>query len=344
MKRSESLVLAASLGLLLVLALASVTYGSTALPLRDVLSAVAGPARPYLGLPEVALTTATIVVDLRIPRMLLAAIVGAGLAIVGALLQTATRNDLADPFLFGLSSGASAGAVAAITISGEALGVWTLPIATLLGGLLAAAVVLTILRRLGNAQPEKMILAGLASSFLFSALTNYMVFSGDQRAAQSVLFWSLGGLGSARWGNLGLALLGLVVVCAFALYKHRHLDALLSGDDIAQTLGVRPQRLRACAFSVCAIATGCFVALTGVIGFVGLMIPHLVRAVFGPLHHKLVAVCALFGAALLIASDLASRTLLASQEMPVGIITGGLGGLFVLHLLMSKSQSNSQHR
>jgi iron complex transport system permease protein len=337
MNRKETLVLVAALALLLALSVASVTHGSTELPWREVLGAVVGPLGPSLGLPEVPAAVSRIVIDLRMPRVLLAAMVGAGLAVVGALLQTATRNDLADPFLFGLSSGASAGAVAAITVSGEFLGLWTLPAASLLGGLLAAGVVLTILRQVGNSQPEKMILAGLASSFLFSAATNYMVFAGDQRAAQSVLFWNLGGLGSARWDNLVLALFGLMLLWGFALKKHRYLDALLSGDDIAHTLGARPERLRAWTFGLCAIATGCFVALTGVIGFIGLMVPHLVRSVFGPLHKKLVAVCALFGATLLVASDLASRTLLAPQELPVGIITGGLGGLFVLRLLLSKT-------
>jgi iron complex transport system permease protein len=337
MNHRQTGVVAMGLVTLLSLSIASVAHGSTALPWREVLSALVGPLSAALGLPEVPATTANIVVDLRLPRVLLAAMVGAGLAMVGALLQTTTRNDLADPFLFGLSSGASAGAVAAITLSGEALGLWTLPVASLLGGLLAAGVVLTILRRVGNAHPEKMILAGLASSFLFSAGTNYLVFVGDQRAAHSVLFWNLGGLGSARWDNLALALCGLLMLWVFAFRKHRHLDALLSGDDIAQTLGARPQRLRTWTFGLCAIATGCFVALTGVIGFIGLMVPHLARSVFGPLHKKLMAVCALFGATLLIASDLTSRTLLAPQEMPVGIITGGLGGLFVLRLLLLKS-------
>ncbi len=336
MNCKQQMVLLVTLALLLVLCTASVTQGSAALPWPEVLGAMAGPFASSLGWPEASSVVSSIVIDLRIPRMLLAALVGAGLAVVGALLQTTTRNDLADPYLFGLSSGASAGAVAAITLSGEFLGLWTLPVSSLLGGLLAAGMVLIILQKMGNSQPEKIILAGLASSFLFSAATNYMVFSGDQRAAQSVLFWNLGGLGTARWDNLWLALLGLFLLWGFALMRHRYLDALLSGDDIAHTLGARPERLRAWTFGFCAVATGCFVALTGVIGFIGLMVPHLVRSVFGPLHLRLVSVCALFGATLLVASDLVSRTLLAPQELPVGIITGGLGGLFVLRLLLSK--------
>jgi iron complex transport system permease protein len=142
--------------------------------------------------------------------------VGEGDCVVGVLLQTVTRNDLADPFLFGLSSGASAGAVAVITLTGELLGIWTLPLAALAGGLVSAATVLAIVKKSESSGPEKLILAGLATSFLFGAITHYQLFAGDQRAAHSVLFWTLGGLGLARWDNLGLALFGLLALLAFA--------------------------------------------------------------------------------------------------------------------------------
>ena len=320
--------------LIIGLALASVATGSTPLPLHSVLSSVAGPWAPQLGLQAVEPTLQRIVVDLRLPRVLLAILVGAGLAMVGAMLQTATRNDLADPFLFGLSSGASAGAVAVITTTGEMLGIWTLPLAALAGGLLAAAVVLMLVRRSQGIGPEKLVLAGLAASFLFGAITHYLVFAGDQRAAHSVLFWTLGGLGLARWDNLGLALGGFVLLAAFAA-SHRHaLDGLLAGDETAASLGLSPERLRAEIFIVSALATACFVALTGVIGFVGLMVPHLARSVCGALHGRLLGVSALLGAALLLASDMVCRTILAPQELPIGIVTAAVGAVFVMLLLL----------
>ncbi|SDP78042.1 iron complex transport system permease protein [Rhodoferax sp. OV413] len=320
--------------LILGLALASVAKGSTPLPVRSVLSAVAGPLAPALDLPAVAPTLQRIVLDLRLPRVLLAVLVGAGLAMVGGMLQTATRNDLADPFLFGLSSGASAGAVAVITTTGDVLGIWTLPLAALAGGLLAAGVVLALVHKSQGSGPEKLVLAGLAASFLFGALTHYLVFAGDQRAAHSVLFWTLGGLGLARWDNLGLALLGFGLLVAFALHRRHALDGLLAGDETATSLGLSPGRLRAEIFTVSALATACFVALTGVIGFVGLMVPHLARALCGALHGRLLGLSAVLGAALLLASDMVCRTLLAPQELPIGIVTAAVGAVFVIVLVL----------
>ena len=312
-------------GLLAVLALlvAAVAIGSTPLPVRAVIDALAGGDGP----------TARIVMDLRLPRALLALLVGAGLGTVGCLLQTTTRNDLADPFLFGLSSGAAAGAVLVITVTGDLLGLWTLPLAAFAGGMAASSIVLVLIARLGDRGPARLVLAGLAVSFLFMALTNYLVFAGDQRAAHSVLFWTLGGLGLARWDLLPVAAIGLAAILAFAFVRHRSFDALLAGEDTARTLGVDVVALRRTTFLVCAFATAAFVSISGVIGFVGLMVPHIARALAGPMHGRFVPVAALTGAALLLVSDIAARTLLAPQELPIGIVTTSLGAVFVLALL-----------
>lgn len=288
-----------------------------------------------LSAPDAA--TLAIVVDLRLPRALLAVLVGASLAMAGALLQTATRNDLADPFLFGLSSGAAAGAVAVIAVTGERLGIWTLPLAAFAGGLVAAAGVLLLAQRSAGQGAERIVLAGLAMSFLFGALTHVLVFAGDQRAAHSVLFWSLGGLGLARWDNLPLAALGYLALVAFVVARHRALDALLAGDEVAQSLGVAPQRLRRQVLVVTALATACCVALAGVIGFVGLMVPHLMRRSAGMLHAALVPACALLGALLMLGSDVLARVVMAPQELPVGIVTASIGAAFVIGLLWRRS-------
>jgi len=278
-----------------------------------------------------------IVFDLRLPRVLLAVLVGATLAMAGALLQTATRNDLADPFLFGLSSGAAAGAVAVISLTGERFGIWTLPLASFTGGLVAAAGVLLLARRSAGQGAERIVLAGLAMSFLFGALTHVLVFAGDQRAAHSVLFWSLGGLGLARWDNLLLALVGFGALALFVALRHRALDALLAGDEVAHSLGVAPQRLRRQVLIITALATACCVALAGVIGFVGLMVPHLMQRSAGLLHATLVPACALLGAVLLLGSDLLARVLMAPQELPVGIVIASIGAAFVIGLLWRRS-------
>ena len=315
----------------------SLSQGSTHIQLTATLSSLAGSAAAWFGLAPADATLQAIVQDLRLPRALLSIMVGASLAMVGALLQTVTRNDLADPFLFGLSSGAAAGAVLVISFSGDWFGVWTLPTAAFAGGLLASVSVLLLAQCSVGQGAERIVIAGLAMSFLFGALTHVLVFAGDQRAAHSVLFWSLGGLGLARWDNLLLALLALVALCLFVGLRHRDLDALLAGDDTAHSLGVRPQQLRYQVFLLAACATACCVALTGVIGFLGLMVPHLARRGIGMLHAPLLPTAALLGAVLLLGSDLLARTVLAPQELPVGIITAGLGAIFVINLLLRRS-------
>ena len=313
--------LAGVIGLLVI----AVAVGSTPIGIRQVTEAVlAGPADDPIS---------RIVLDLRLPRALLAVIVGAGLGIVGAVLQTLTRNDLADPFLFGLSSGAAAGAVFVITVTGNVLGFLTLPAAAFAGGLIASLIVLSLFARLSRKGAGQMVLAGLAVSFLFLSLTNYLIFVGDQRAAHSVLFWTLGGLGLANWSILPIALVGLAAIGGFALLVHRQLDALLAGDEAAETLGIPVTRFRQAAFLVCAFATASFVALSGVIGFIGLMVPHLARGLVGPLHGALMLTCAVIGAGLLLASDIAARTLLAPQELPIGVLTTSIGAVFVLFLI-----------
>ncbi|MEO1776837.1 MAG: iron ABC transporter permease [Pseudomonadota bacterium] len=336
-KRLRGGLVAAGLIALLALAfLASVSLGATPLAFGDVLAILLGPLAGALGFEAPGGPIERIVLELRAPRAILAALVGAGLAVVGMLLQSTTRNDLADPFLFGLSSGAAAGAVFVITVSGDLLGIWTLPAAAFVGGLASALTVLTLVARTGLGSPERLILAGLAVSFVFAALTNFLVFSGDQRAAHSVVFWSLGGLGLARWDNLGFAACGLLVILATAFGLRRALDALLAGDEAADSLGVSPARTRTLVFIASAFATASFVALSGVIGFVGLMVPHLGRALVGPLHGPLILVCAAIGAALVLAGDIAARTLLAPQELPLGIVIGAVGALFVVVLVLRR--------
>lgn len=332
--RSYGASIGIGLALVALLALLSIAYGSTVIPLGDVIAALAHAVGLDAG--SVTAPVEKIIVDLRLPRAILAICVGAGLAVVGALLQTVTRNDLADPFLFGLSSGAAAGAVSVITVFGDRLGLWTLPVAAFFGGILTALVVLLLVSRIRGQGPERLILAGLAVSFLFAALTNYLIFAGDQRAAHSVLFWTMGGLGLARWGNIGLAVAGLAVILFFALRYHRWLDAFLAGENTAESLGVPVARFRTLTFLAAALSTAILVSVAGVIGFVGLMIPHIARRFAGPLHLRLAIACAVFGAVLLLASDLLARTLLPPQELPIGIITSSIGALFVVATLLRK--------
>ncbi|ADM96732.1 ABC transporter, permease protein [Dickeya dadantii 3937] len=329
-RRHYALICLLIVTLLLAMMLFSTAVGAIRIPLTQVLAALT----PDHG--DAPDSVRRIVLELRLPRTLLAAITGAGLAMVGALLQTTTRNDLADPFLFGLSSGASAGAVLVITRFGEWFGAFTLPVAAFGGGICSAlAVMLLFFLRQGR-QAEHLVICGLAISFLFGALTSYLAFSGDQRAASSVLFWSLGGLGLARWENLPVALSSLALLVGLVLARWRALDSLLAGEQTAASLGVHVNRLRIDVFLCCALATALLVSLTGVIGFVGLMVPHLCRPLAGARHRRLIPLCGLLGAVLLCGGDTLSRVLLPSQELPVGIVTAGLGGVFVIVLLAKR--------
>ncbi|MFB9133991.1 FecCD family ABC transporter permease [Vibrio olivae] len=311
--------------------LLSLMYGSMTLSVHQVLNAIAD-----FGSQDMSMTS-RILLDLRVPRALLAIIAGTGLAMVGALLQTATRNDLADPFLFGLSSGASAGAVLVITRLGDALGIWSLPIAAFSGGVVSAAAVIMLFSMQKKRGNDNLVLCGLAISFLFGALTSFLIYSGDQRAASSILFWTMGGLGLARWDNLFFALLGVAVVVVLSIKRYRALDTLLVGDQTIHSLGMNVHRLRSEIFICCAFCTAAIVAITGVVGFIGLMVPHLIRPFSGMTHKRSLPLVALWGAVMMSLGDVLSRTLLAPQELPVGIITAAVGGVFVLYLVWKKS-------
>lgn len=329
------IILISGVAILATLVVLSVLLGTTQIPLSDVAASI----KTGLGFgDEVATPVQRIVFDLRLPRAFFSAIIGAGLGIVGVVLQTTTRNDLADPFLFGLSSGAAAGAVLVITVTGDVLGVWTLPLAAFCGGIIASMIVMALVRSLQDGAPEKLILAGLAVSFLFAAITNYLIFAGDNRAAHSIVFWMLGGLGLSRWQTLPLILVGFALIFAYTIFRRRWLDALLAGDATATSLGVPVTRLRMTMFLVAALATASFVSVAGVIGFVGLMVPHLARGLVGPLHTKLLPTAAFIGAMLLTGSDILSRLLLAPQELPVGIVTTSIGAIFVFVLLVGTAR------
>lgn len=316
---------------LIMVFLLSLRFGSITFSLSEVLTGLLSFGDEQMEM------TSRILVDLRLPRALLAIIGGAGLAMVGALLQTATRNDLADPFLFGLSAGASAGAVLVITRLGDALGAWTLPVAAFIGGIVSASAVIVLFSMQKKRGNDNLVLCGLAISFLFGAATSFLIYSGDQRAASSILFWTMGGLGLARWDNLLFALAGLLCVVGLAFKRYRALDTLLVGDQTIHSLGINVHRLRSEIFICCAFCTASIVALTGVVGFIGLMVPHLVRPFTGMTHKYVLPLVALWGAVMLTTGDVISRTILSPQELPVGIITAALGGTFVLYLVWKKS-------
>ena len=277
-----------------------------------------------------------IVWSIRSPRVILGAFVGAGLAVVGAVLQAATRNALVDPYLFGISAGAALGAVTVIVHTGNVFGAYSVPMAAFVGALLALLMVLGIASRGGGVRSDQLILAGVAVYFVLMGLTFFLIFLGDQRASHSVVFWMLGGLGLARWSHLWVPGFVLLAGLAYLLIHARTLNAMMTGDEAAATLGIEVGRERFQLFTISALITGTMVALSGGISFVGIMVPHMVRFFVGGDNRRVLPLCALVGAIFLIWVDAGARMALAPQEIPIGIITGALGGGFFIALMWRK--------
>ncbi|WP_417702843.1 FecCD family ABC transporter permease [Pseudomonas sp.] len=324
------------LGLSVLLALScavSLAFGAAQVPLERVL-AILGQ-HLFGRVPDAAVSVGqdSIVWQLRAPRVLLGALVGAGLALVGTALQAVTRNPLADPHLLGVSSGAAFGAVLVVLYLGEFAGLLSLPLAAFAGALASMLLVLAIASRGGRLESDRLLLAGVAVSFVMMAASNLLLYLGNPHAASSVLFWMLGGLGLARWELLWLPAMCLLLALLVLLGLGRALNALMAGEQSAVSLGLEPRRVRLLVFVVASLLTGVLVSLSGAIGFVGLMLPHVARFLVGAEHRRVLPVAALLGALLLIWVDVAARTWLAPQDLPIGIVTAAIGGVFFVLLL-----------
>lgn len=336
------------LGLLLVLSIGlAVAIGPVTIPLVQVWEIVVHHVWPGAG--EVAGATAAhdqIVWELRLPRVLLAACVGAGLAVVGAVLQALVRNPLADPYVFGISSGASVGATVVIVLGLSIAGAASLSVAAFLGALAAFALVMLLAGSRGTLAPSRLILAGVAVAYTMSAATSailYVAASGQNDAgkAQQVMFWLLGGLAGASWSDVAIPA-GVVVLGTLALaLQARPLNALLVGEETAATLGVDLDRFRRRTFTLAALITGVMVAVSGGIGFVGLMLPHVVRAVAGADHRRVLPASALVGAVFLIWADVIARMVAAPQEIPIGVVTAIFGTPFFAVLIRARRRAGA---
>lgn len=314
----------------------ALTIGSVALPLESVLGVLS--RRMGLGDYNVSLLDDQIVWQLRLPRVLGAAATGAGLAIAGAVLQSLTRNDLADPYLLGLSGGATVGAVSVIVLGvsiGGFLASSMVAIGAFAGALAALAVVLALATsRAGDLPPARTVLAGVAVAQICAAYTSFIVImSGDHDAARQVLSWTLGSIAGVRWSSAIFLVIVAIVATAFIMAFASDLDAFAFGESAAGSLGVKVNTLRWGLMIGTALVTACLVSFTGAIGFVGLVIPHIVRLTCGPRHHLLLPMSALGGAILLVWADTLARSLVDGQEIPVGVVTAAMGAPVFGYLL-----------
>jgi iron complex transport system permease protein len=325
-----SAALAACTAFLLVTMILGVAVGSV--PLSP--AAVLGVIGDHLaGHPRYSVTDA-IVWEIRLPRVLLAALVGAALTTAGTVVQVLVRNALADPFLLGVSSGASVGATAVLLFGAFAsLGIWAISVGSVLGAFGAMAAVFLISRQGRALAPTQLILCGVVLSALFESVTSFLIFRGNPQATQSVLFWLLGSFGLATWPQLPIPALTLAAAIGYLLALSRSLNALALGSEQAAALGIDVHRLRRNLFIVTSLMAGVAVAVSGIIGFVGLVVPHIVRLMMGSDHRRVLPVGVLFGASFMVLGDLLARTIVAPQEMPIGVITAFIGAPVLIVLI-----------
>ena len=321
--------------LLLVTPLAATAFGAADnISMLDVARVL---GHKILGMGQVPDISLRIVWELRLPRVLLAFIAGSGLAICGYVLQSVTRNPLADPYLFGISAGASFGGVLALTLLGGSWLAWmSLPLGAFVGACLSVLIVLAMAGSRADSQIERLLLSGVAVSFMFGAFTSLLLYFSTPQATASLLFWTLGSFARADWSSLGMPALVVVVALVLILGYQRQILAILGGDETAHTLGVRVMKLRLGMLLLCSLITATLVAQCGGIGFVGLMVPHLLRLLLPGRHPMMLT--ALAGGLFMVWVDVLARSLLPTQELPVGIITSAIGSVFFLAVLHRRRQ------
>ncbi|UAK31860.1 iron ABC transporter permease [Nocardia asteroides] len=276
----------------------------------------------------------------RVPRVLLGAMVGAALAVAGAVLQTMVRNVLADPHILGVTSGASTGAAVSLLFGVTAATAGALAASAFAGALAATVLLFAIARINGQMTSLRLLLGGVTIGYLFSAATSFLIFASDnQEGARTVLFWLLGSLSSAGWSSVTTTALVTVAAVGSLLLLATRLDVLAAGDDTARALGQSPVRLRMLALGIVALAIGAVVAVAGAIGFVGLIVPHVARLCGGGTHRRLIPLSAVLGALFLVVADVAARVVFAPRELPLGIVTAVVGAPLLLMLIRRFRQS-----
>lgn len=325
--------------LLVVSMVAGIAIGSVPVAPWDVVTAVLHQVVPDLVAPTGPEYVQPLIATTRGPRVVVGAVVGAGLAMVGMVLQALVRNPLADPYLLGVSSGASVGAVLAILSGAMVFGVATTSIAAFAGALGALLLVYFVARAGGRITTIGLVLAGVAVAYVLSALTSLMLLlSSSAQHARQVMTWLLGGLGGVTWSSVWLPLTAVCAGLVMLMARARALNLLYAGEDAAISMGLDVNRFRAWMFVLTSVLTGLLVAVSGPIGFVGLILPHAVRLVVGSDHRYALPAAALSGASFLVLADIVARTVASPQEVPVGVFTALCGGPFFLWLVRRQAR------
>lgn len=321
-------------GLLAVSVFGATSFGSVAIPTATVVNALLDHTPDGDG-STVTPAQRAIVRHLRLPRVVLAAIVGGSLALCGAVLQGLFRNPMADPGIIGVSSGAAFGAVFAVTSGAAAMNPWLLPTCAFLGAALATVLIYRLSTRAGRTPLPALLLAGLAVSAFLTAMTSFLLsLARNLLVLRELVFWLLGGLEGRGWPQVRLVIGPALLGCAVLGYFARDLNVLAaSGEEGAMSLGIEIQRLKRWLLLLTALVTGAVVSVSGTVGFVGLLVPHAVRLVCGPDHRLLLPASFLGGASFLIWADVLTRTLTSTEELRLGVVTAAVGAPFFLFLL-----------
>ena len=325
------------LGVLLCFSLVTaLQFGANFIPLDQIISALVSMIDPNAK----ASMTDTIITDIRLPRLIYSVLTGIGLSLVGLLMQTVTRNALADPYVLGVSSGASTGAVFAIIMGGlPFLGQYNTPIFAALGAALSIIMVLLCVGKSNS--PVKLILIGMGMTGVFSALTMMIIYGAKHEAqVRSAMFWLLGSFAGIQWGDLPLT---AIIVTLFMLYIYmfnQDLDVLLLGNHEAAQMGLSVKQLQLSIVIISSIVIATLVSKVGVVGFIGLIIPHLARIIGGPKHRNTLLFSALIGSIVMIWSDVLSRALYSPEEIPIGVLTSLLGAPLFIWIIMNRYKHN----
>lgn len=312
---------------------------SVSVPLHTIMNIILEKSIGFGWMNDIPANVEMIIWNIRFPRVLLALCIGAALSLAGAAFQGLLRNPLADPYTIGVSSGASLGAVCVIYFQIQIIGIgtYTLPVIAILGGFVALLIVfgITHLSNRGMAV-ETIILAGIIISSFIGAIVSLIIAVSNQEDMRSILYWLMGSVGMRSWGHLQLFMPFFVIGTVILLMHHRELNALAVGEESAQHLGVDVKKRKMVMLIGASLLTGASVAVSGSIGFVGLVIPHLVRLITGPNHRHLLPLSMLMGGAYLVLADLIARTIIAPKELPIGVITALIGAPVFAILLMRR--------
>jgi iron complex transport system permease protein len=339
---SASVLLPAMLVVLLAVMVLSAMMGAVHVPPRQVISIVFNHlAEPFGWQIDATYTLQqdSVVWSIRLPRILLGVMVGSALAVSGAALQGMFRNPLADPALIGVSNGAALGAVLAIGLSVTILGRWTTPVFAFVGGVLFALLGYALARKNGRTEIVTLILAGIALNTFAGAGVSLVTFIADDAQLRAIIFWSMGSLSGATWRAVLSAAPFVIVGLIASFWWRKPLNLMTLGEREARHLGVATERVRFLVIVFTALMTGATVAVSGVVGFVGLIVPHLIRLISGPNHRVLLPASALGGAILLVVADLIARTIISPLELPLGVLTAFIGGPFLLILMLRTRRS-----